>query len=177
MGVKHSFKQILTLMTGKQTCIRSMSVLMAVVLSLQLAVMPVKATGWLAPTEQEVISAPLMPENGDTAEKPVLLNTYALVVATGGQPGDAIQYFKVIYEDADGIRRSEYIFREDNRASFERAQAQFTMAATVLTVSTLSTASTSTAFLRKFPTFLTSTLTLPMAQLQSTLQSIRQTST
>ena len=122
MGVKRSFKQILTLMAGRQAYTRGMSVLMAAIMFLQLAVTPVKATGWLNPAEQEEVSAPIMPESGAVSDKPVLRNTFALVVATGGQPGDAIQYFKVVYEDANGIRRSEYIFREDIRASFEMAQ-------------------------------------------------------
>ena len=113
MGVKRSFKQILTLMAGRQAYTRGMSVLMAAIMFLQLAVTPVKATGWLNPAEQEEVSAPIMPESGAVSDKPVLRNTFALVVATGGQSGDAIQYFKVIYEDTYGIRRSEYILIDD----------------------------------------------------------------
>ena len=61
-------------------------------------------------------------ENEAKPAEPTLKNTYALVVSTGGQSGDSIQYFKVIYEDTDGIRRSEYILRDDGKGSFDWAQ-------------------------------------------------------
>ena len=46
MGVKHSFKQILALMAGKQAYRRGLSALLSVIMMLQLAVVPASAGFW-----------------------------------------------------------------------------------------------------------------------------------
>ena len=136
MGVKHGLKQILTLMVHERACMRSLSAVLTVIMALQLSVVPASAGLWPEQTQVEIGGAisggaggdmdigTAIPRPGDEA-KPVTPeddNTYALVVATGGQSGDAIEYFKVVYEDTNGIRRSEYIFRTDHLASFAIAQ-------------------------------------------------------
>ena len=113
MGVKRSFKQILMLMANRQIRIRSLSAVMMLIMTLQLAAAPVSAALWPNQTEQE--SGTTVPEEVSQAEEPALKNTYALVVSTGGQNGDSIQYFKVVYEDIDGIRRTEYILSDAKR--------------------------------------------------------------
>lgn len=134
MGVKRSFKQILALMASSRTYIRSLSVVLTVIMMLQLAVVPASAAQWTTGSQKEnesltsgeategdgVDTTAL--ENEAKPAEPTLKNTYALVVSTGGQSGDSIQYFKVIYEDTDGIRRSEYILRDDGKGSFDWAQ-------------------------------------------------------
>ena len=128
MGVKHSFKQILVLMASKRAYCRVLSVVLMVVMTLQLAVVPASAALWFKQDQEDPV-AEGTEEGGVTAPEqelrptePTLKNTFALVVATGGQSGESIQYFKVIYEDTNGIRRAEYIFRNDNKDSFELAQ-------------------------------------------------------
>ena len=124
MGVKHSFKQILVLMASKRAYCRVLSVVLMVVMTLQLAVVPARAALWFKQDQEDPV-AEGTEEGGVTAPEqelrptePTLKNTFALVVATGGQSGGSIQYFKVIYEDINGIQRSEYIFRNENKDSF-----------------------------------------------------------
>ena len=134
MGVKRSFKQILALMVSSRTYIRSLSVVLTVIMALQLAVVPASAAQWTKEPQKEIESVvsedttegdvvdPTALESETKPTEPALKNTYALVVSTGGQSGDSIQYFKVVYEDIDGIRRSEYILKDDSKSSFDWSQ-------------------------------------------------------
>ena len=127
MGVKRSFKQILLRMASKRIRISGLSLLMAGIMAAQMVVMPVGAAAWFDGSNQESKPAASAETTDPTASvrptEPKLKNTFALVVATGGQGGDAIEYFKVVYEDTAGIRRSEYILSRDSAASFKMAQA------------------------------------------------------
>ena len=125
MGVKRSLKEILTLIADRRTYAKGMSAAMALIMAFQLAAAPVGAAFWKEPSEagnEIIISGEGIAAPAPDTSEPVLKNTYALVVATGGQPGDAIEYFKVVYEDTNGIRRSEYILRDDSKTSFDWAQ-------------------------------------------------------
>ena len=122
MGVKRSFKQILLRMANQRMGISGLSLLMAGIMVLQMAVMPVGAAARFDGSDQESQPAVSEPAAQTSPTAPKLKNTFALVAATGGQSGDAVQYFKVIYEDTDGVRRSEYILRQDTSGSFEMAQ-------------------------------------------------------
>ena len=113
MNMKCSFNQILSLMANKRAYTRRLSMVLTFIMALQLAVVPAGAA-WSDQTTTDPNAgsdAPLFAES-------ILPNTYALVVATGGQSGESLQYFKVIYEDTYGIRRSEYILIDDNKTAW-----------------------------------------------------------
>ena len=98
MGVKRSFKQILLRMASKRIRISGLSLLMAGIMAAQMVVMPVGAAAWFDGSNQESKPAASAETTDPTASvrptEPKLKNTFALVVATGGQGGDAIEYFK-----------------------------------------------------------------------------------
>ena len=106
MDVKGNFKKLWLLMTNKKIHRRILSLMMAFLMILQTTVVPVSATSWEGEGEGDPSGA-TVPEESTAPAEPALKNTYALVLATGGQSGDAIQYFKVIDEETTGMRRSE----------------------------------------------------------------------
>ena len=106
-------------MTNKKIHRRILSLMMAFLMILQTTVAPVSATSWEGEGDP---AGSTVPEESTAPAEPALKNTYALVLATGGQSGDAIQYFKIIYEDTAGIRRSEYILKDDSLASLKMAK-------------------------------------------------------
>ena len=110
-------------MANKRAYTRSLSMVLSVFMAIQLAVVPVGAAAWSDDRGTGSTGDSSAAGSTHSPADSALQNTYALVVTTGGQSGESLQYFKIIYEDTYGIRRSEYILTHDNKSSFETAQS------------------------------------------------------